>query len=212
MRIAHRLKLLAAPVVVALLFSGCATSNVTPTFPTSDTLVRPDRVLVYDFAVAPTELAAKYGLDADARGGAGPDVQTPQDIQVGRAYAKAMTGNLIEGLRGQGINAYRPNETAPAKDNTASIKGRFVRVSATDGTTVTGFGYADGEIRTIMQIFQGTEIRLSVIAEAETSTSSNLKPGPGPVPESAIEGDAKRTAAQIVERVVNYYKRRGWIN
>src|SRR5262249_6883966 len=88
----------------------------------------------------------------------------------------------------------------------------FVRVNPVDGTIVTGFRYAAGEVQTIFQIFQGSGIRLSVVAEAETSISSNLKRSSGPKLDRAIEGDAKQIAALSEEGGVNYSKRRGWIN
>src|SRR5687768_5035606 len=103
----------------ALLFAGCGATTVTPTFRPADTLVRPDRVLVYDFAVVPDELEIKGGLDAQVSGGTGSDVQTQEDIQVGKAFAKALTDNLLQELRDRGIDAHRATDAAPPGPNTA---------------------------------------------------------------------------------------------
>jgi hypothetical protein len=197
--------------LAAVLLSGCQATTVTPTFPTGDSLVRPDRVLVYDFGVTPSEFEIRYGPDTESSRGTSSQAQAQEELQVGKAFAKALTDNLVGALRSRGIDSYRASEAAPPGQNTASIKGRFVRVSQTDRTTVTGFGLGSGQVRTHIQIFQGTGLSLRLVAEAETSTSSKLKPGLGPTLDSVIEGDAKRTAAQVAEKIADYYKRQGWI-
>ena len=174
-----------ATIVVA----GCGANDITPVFPTSDTLVRPDRVLVYDFAVVPSEFDIVYGADTRSVGNSGSQTGSTEDTKVGRAFAKVLTEKLVEELRGRGINSYRASESTPPGDSTASIKGRFIRMNQADGRLITGFDFSDGQVRTNIQILQGSELRLRVVAEAETSTSSNLKPGlekhptlTGPVP------------------------------
>jgi hypothetical protein len=174
-----------------------------------DTLARPDRVLVYDFAVVPDELG-KGGRDAQASS-TGPEAQTKEHIRVGEAFAKALTANLLQELRNRGIDAYRPTESAPPGPNTASINGRFLRVSQRDGSTLIGFGLGTSQLRTYIRIFQGTGFNLRLVAEAESTTRSNLKSGLDPMLESKLEADAKQTAAQVAERVADYYKRHGWI-
>jgi hypothetical protein len=212
MHVANRLKSPVLLWVMALLFGACATSTVTPTFPTSDTLVRPDRVLVYDFAATPTELEAKYGLDAQTSGGTGPQAQTQEEIRVGRTFAKALTDNLLQTLRSRGIDSYRAGESPPPGPNTASIKGRFMRPGRPDGPMVAGFGVADGLVHTNIEIYQGTGLNLQVVAQAEIATTSNLSPKLNSAPDATIEADARQTATQVADRIVDYYKRRGWIN
>ena len=197
--------------LTALLFAGCGAATITPTFRPADTLARPDRVLVYDFAVVPDELAIKGGPDAQVSGGTGSDVQTQEDIQVGKAFARALTENLLQELGHRGIGAHRASEAAPPGPNTASIRGRFLRSRLKDRSTLVGFGVRDGQVRTHIQIFQGTGFNLRLVAEAESTTQSNLKPGLDPMLGSKVEADAKQTAAQVAERVADYYKRQGWI-
>ena len=193
----------------ALLFAGCGATTVTPTFRPADTLARPDRVLVYDFAVVPDELEKG---DRDARAsGTGSEAQTQEDIQVGKAFAKALTENLLQELGHRGIGAHRASEAAPPGPNTASIRGRFLRSRLKDRSTLVGFGVRDGQVRTHIQIFQGTGFNLRLVAEAESTTQSNLKPGLDPMLDSHVEADAKRTAAQVADRMADYYKRQGWI-
>ena len=196
--------------LAGLLLAGCGAAAVTPTFRTTDGLARPDRLLVYDFAVTPDELEIKGGLDPQASGGIGTEAQTREDIQVGQPFAKALTDSLVQELRNRGIEAQRATAAAPPGPNTASIKGRFLRTSQRGGSTLVGFGLSDGRVRARIQIFQGTGLSLGLVAEAETATPSSLKPGSGPMVGATVEADAKRAATEIAERVADYYKRQGW--
>ena len=211
----YKLRLIAPLWLAALFLNGCGATTVTPTFPTIAGLPRPDRVLVYDFAVTPDALEAKYGLDTQARGGAGSQAQTQEDIQVGKAFAGALTSSLVEELRSRAIDAYRGAEAAPAGQNTASIKGRFLRTSQRDESTVVGFGLGDGQVRAQVQIFQGSGLDLRLVSESEITTPSNLKPGAGTTVVNAavadtVRADATRVAVQIADRIADYYKRQGW--
>jgi uncharacterized protein DUF4410 len=197
--------------LTVLLLGGCGATTVTPTFRPADTLARPDRVLVHDFAVIPDELEIKGGLDAQVSGGTGSEAQTQEDIQVGKAFAKALTDNLLQELRDRGIGAHRATEAAPPEANTASIRGRFLRTRQKDRSTLVGFGLGGGQVRTQIQIFQGTGFNLRLVAEAESATETDLKPGLGPNLGSTVEADAKRTASEVAERIGEYYKRQGWI-
>jgi len=185
------------------LVAGCGGATVSPIFPTSETLARPDRVIVYDFAVVPDE------FEISSRGAGLPP---PRDVQVGKAFATALTDRLIEELRSRGIDSQRASDAAPPGDSTASIKGRFLRPNDRDRTMMTGFGIGDGQVRTKVQIMQGSGLRLGVVAESETSTKSNLRSLSGPIPAGIIEGEAKQIAAEVADRIIAYYKRRGWLN
>jgi hypothetical protein len=194
-----------------LLFAGCSTATVTPTFRPVDTLPRPDRVLVYDFAVVPDESSIKGGPDASALGGAGADAQTKEDIEVGQDFARALAENLLRELRHRGIDGDRADAVPAPGPNTAWIRGRFLRTRQSGRSTLVGFGVRDGQVRTHIQIFQGTGINLRLVADAESTIESNLKPGLGPTTAATVEADAKRAAAQVAERIMDYYKRQGWI-
>jgi len=197
--------------LAGLLLAGCGAATVTPAFPTSNTLARPDRVLVHDFAVTPDESEMNYGVDSRTSGGTGSARQTQDDIRVGKSFAKALTDNLVAELRRRDIDAYRATEAAPPGENTASIKGRFLRASQKGENTLVGFDLGSGQVRTHIWILQGTELRLGVVAEADTVTPTDLKPGSGSMLGAAVEAGAKQTGAQVAERIVDYYKRRGWI-
>lgn len=198
--------------LTGLLIAGCGATTVSPAFPTTDGLPRPDRVLVYDFAATADDLQIKTGLDPAVFGGAGRDAQTQEEIQVGRAFAKALTDILAQELRSRGIEAARGTETARLGDTTVLIRGLFLRKSRSDGSTLAGFGLGDGQVRARIQIFQGAGLQLRLVGEAESATQTNLKPGSGAQVGGAVETDARRTAAQVADKIADYYKRQGWIN
>jgi hypothetical protein len=167
-------------------------------------LPQPDRVVLYDFAVTP----ADSNLDPSA-GSTAP--QTEAEIQVGRALAKALSKYLLRELRGRGINTFLAPETSPPGDATVSIRGQFMRIDPSKRTTQTlvGFGFGGSEVRTHIQIFQGTGLKLSLVGEADTVTPSSVKAGT--TPGATVDADAGRIAKEVAERVTNYYRQEGWI-
>jgi hypothetical protein len=195
-----------------LLIAGCSNSAVDPVFQANQNLARPDRVLVYDFDVTPSNVDIVYG--ADTRSVSSGQGQAQPDVQLGKMFATAVTGYLVQELRSNGIEAYPGSESAPPKENsdTASVRGRFVRINAKDQSTVTGFDFSDGQLRAKIQIWQGGGLGMTLVAEADTVTRTEMKSGPAPIPTTTIEADAKKTATQLAGRIIEYYKKRGWIS
>ena len=152
--------------LAALILAGCAETTVTPSIRAAEGLPQPDRMLVYDFSVTPSDLEVKEGLDPQAAGGTGSEAQSEEDIRTGKAFAKSLTDSLLEELRRGGIDAYRASESGAPGMNTASIQGRFLRTSQKDGSTLVGFGLDGGEVRARIQFFQGTGYNLRLVSEA----------------------------------------------
>jgi hypothetical protein len=74
---------------------------------------------------------------------------------------------------------------------------------------VVGFALGEREVRTRIQIFQGTGLDLRLVSEAESVTQSSLERGA--TASGAVEADAKRVAQALAERVVAYYRKQGWL-
>ena len=191
-----------------LLLAGCGAATVSSTFPTMEGLSRPDLVLVYNFAVTPNELDLKGGV---ASGGTGAQGQTKEEIEVGRAFAEALSSSLVGELQNRGIKAERAGGASEPGRDTASLKGRFLRTSERDGSSLVGFGFGGSSLRARILVFQGTSLNAQLVSEAETALPSNLKPGLGPTLAATVDSDAKRMALQIADRFADYYKRQGWI-
>lgn len=205
--------------VGAVVLVGCgAPSGITPLIRAGDTLSKPDRLLVYEFEVTPSDLDLGRGSGPRGPGNGTSDAQTDEEIKVGKAVAKALTDNLIRELRSRGIdNVYRATDTSPPGEDTASIKGRFMHIARGD-RTVGGFSLGSGQVRTHIWMFQGTGLALRLVAEGETATLSDLKRGIGPGLDAggsaltSIEADASRIAKEVADRIVDYSRRRGWVN
>ena len=200
------LRLRARPAIqfylAVFLLAGCAETTMTPTFRATRGLSRPDRVLVFDFAATPEEAGA------ERRSGVAP--QTEEDVRVGKALARAISANLVSELRSRGIEADRAGDAGAPGDTTASVRGRFLRSDGSDSAlTTVGFTLGDSQVRTRVQLFQGTGLKMQLVGEGETVTPSGLKPGS--VSDAAVAADAKRTAQVLAERIAGYYREAGWI-
>jgi hypothetical protein len=188
--------------LAAFLFASCAETTMTPTFRATRGLSRPDRVLVFDFAVTPEEAGAERR--------SGVALQTEEDVRVGKALAQAISANLVADLRSRGIEAERAGDGAAPGDLTASIRGRFLRGDGSgSGSNAVGFALRDSQVRTRVQLFQGTGLKMQLVGEGETATPSGLKTGA--TGDASVDADAKRTAQVLAERIAGYYRQEGWI-
>lgn len=189
--------------VIAVLFAGCTETTVTPTFRATKGLTRPDRVLVFDFAAT----AAEAGVERRP----GSATQTEEDVRVGKALARALSSHLVSELRSRGIEAEHASENVTPGETTASVRGRFLRTDRSDGTgsAAVGFTLRGGQVRTRIQLFQGTGLKLQLVGEGETVTRSGMKPGT--TPDATIDADAKRIAQALAQRIEDYYRQEGWI-
>jgi hypothetical protein len=193
---------------LSLVCVGCATETLKPTFPTSSGLQRPDRVLVYEFAVTSADLtpAGIVGSGIDR-----PAPQTEEDIRAGRALAKALSEDLVSELRRRGIEASAASEAGRPGESTASIRGRF-QSSGRGQEGGVGFTLRAKELRTHIQVLQGSGLDLRVVAESEYTMPSSLRPGlTAEILTKAVSTDANRAAQTLAERVADYYRRQGWL-
>jgi hypothetical protein len=193
---------------LSLAWSGCATETLKPTFPTSSTLKRPDRVLVYEFAVTSTD------LDRPGIVGSGllrPAAQTDEDIRVGRALAKALSGNLVTELRRRGIDASAASEAGAPGEDTAVIRGQFQPAGQDQESTV-GFTLRGKELRTRIRILQGGGLDVRVVAESDYVMPRSVTSGmTGDALARAVNADGNRAAQGLAERVADYYRQQGWL-
>jgi hypothetical protein len=200
--IRFRARLAIQSCLALFLLAGCTETTMTPTFRATRGLPQPDRVLVFDFAVTPEEAGVE-------RRSGGP-VQTEEDVRVGKALARAVSANIVSELRSRGIEAARAADSTPPGETTASIRGRFLRTDSTDSSAnAAGFTLRGGQLRTQVQLLQGTGLKLQLVGEGETVTSSGLKPGAAA--DATLDADAKRTAQVVAERIAGYYRQEGWI-
>ncbi len=112
---------------LALLVAACTSVEVTPEAGALEQLRRPDRVLVYNFAVTPQEIqldavgsAITNTLDGTA--------DSVQEQQVGHAVADALAKHLVSSINGMGLNAVRASGPAPSAGTDLLIMGQLVSI------------------------------------------------------------------------------------
>lgn len=189
--------------LAVFLFAGCAATTVAPTFRATGGLPRPDRVLVFDFAVTPEEAGVERRPGSPA--------QTEEDVRVGKALAQALSANLVTELASRAIEAERAGRTGTPGETTASVRGTFLRTDRSDSATSSpvGFALGGGQLRTRVQLLQGTGVKLQLVGEGQISTPSGLRPGAAAA--TTIDADAKRIAQMLAEQIAGYYRQEGWI-
>jgi hypothetical protein len=187
---------------------GCATETLKPTIPTRSGLARPDRVLVHEFAVTPADLERSgnegSGLERSA-------AQSEEDIRVGRALAKALSQNLVKELDRRGIEASAAAEALRPGESTASIHGLF-QSTAPGQRAGAGFTLMARELHTRIQILQGSENNLRLVAESAYTMQSSLRSGlPPDSMAKAVSADASRAATALADRIADHYRKQGWL-
>ena len=191
----------------AIILIGCATETLKPTFPTRSGFERPDRVLVHEFGVTAADLERSgivgSGLERSA-------AQTEEDLRIGHALAKALAENLVNELQRRGIESSLAAAAARPGETTASIRGQFQSTPGQSG--VAGFSLANKELRTHIQILQGSGLNLRVVAESEYRMLSTLSPGlSSEMLAKTVRAHAMRAAQALADRVADYYRNQGWL-
>jgi hypothetical protein len=227
--------LIAVTVGFASLIGGCAKAIVEPTQTPSSSLARPDKIIVTDFAVTPSEVKLDKGLMATALRDAQDRAPSEEEMRVGHMVASKLSEKLVEELNKAGIVAVHAKMAAAPSPTSAILTGQFVTVNQGDQTARIwlGFGFGGSELQTRMQVVQAGKI----VAQGETRTKAAVKPGmltslgvgaaAGTVGTSAavgaagagfsetflanVEADASRTAAEVTKRIKKYYVERGWL-
>lgn len=228
----------AAPWLFALVvLAGCASTKVTSrdTY-NGEPLVRPDRILVHDFAATPAEAPADSAVAAQA---AGPAPQTAEDVAVGRRLGAEIARQLAADLRGMGLPGVQAAGQPPPRVGDIVIKGQFVSVDEgrTGRRVLVGFGSGAAELRTAVEGYQMTPQGLRRLGGGETDSAGGKTPGllvplgvaaatsnplglivVGAVKlrreqtgANTIEGAAKRTADEIAAQLRVAARKQGWI-
>ena len=215
---------------------GCADARVDVAQQAPSEVPQPDFIIVERFAVSPEDVKLDSGLSSIAVRGLKERALNEEERKVGAAVATVMEEEIVRLLREAGIPAYVDSYAPTASATTALIQGQFLSVDQGDRTQRVwiGFGLGGSKLQMKYQILQGSLI----VAEAEVNANSNLKPGmlaalgvgaaTGGIGMSvaigggmavgseallaSVEGDAKRAAKALSERIIQGYRDRGWLN
>jgi len=236
----NKLQLVEAHVAawVVIIFAGCAPTKVTTINESSALLPRPDRILVYNFAVSPDEVKLTRGIAADIEQAMSGTPRTEEEITVGRKTADALATHLVKELAQFGIPVDRASGTPPTTGNVLEIEGQFISIDEGNRTerVIIGLGIGRTDVRAMTQVYDARSGARTLAVQFESNAKSGYKPGAaetmgagaaaghlatsaavtagGTVVSEAfgatVEADAERTAKDIVKKLKVYIEMQGW--
>jgi hypothetical protein len=227
------MRLRLAPLVLVTSLA-CASAGVDSVqkFGADTTLPRPPILLVYDFAVSPTDALV------DAYGSQFAPATTSQEETRARKLAATLSRQIVDRLKKRGINARQANDTESPPRDAIVLRGQFVSIE--EGSRVKrmviGFGAGATKMQVNLQAYQVDDWGLRRLVQAEGSARGDRMPGMatgigvgaaagslvmsaaisagGSVVQevtSGLESDAGRLAKKIAERTESFYRRQGWL-
>jgi hypothetical protein len=221
-------------VLITLVLVGCAGGSAKQVSSRGDEPVpRPPVFLIYDFAVDPEDVMVDTtGLTS------GDEASTAERLSEGKEWANALSESLVKQFVEEGITARRATGSTHIPLNAIAVKGQFVSIDEGDEIkrTTIGFGAGSEEVSVMVQIYQMKKAGLMRISAIEAEGHGRKTPGVvGPaavavgagmvvglvvssamnVQSEAVDGSMQSTvddiAEELVQRGVNYYKKRGWL-
>ena len=235
----NRTTILAACLVAISLAAGCAQTNVSDRESTSTSaiILKPARVIVYDFASTPEAVPPDSAIAGLYRQRTTP--QTPEEIELGRSLGAKVSARLVEELNKNGIAATTAATGPVPHPGDVVIRGEFVSIDK--GSRVKrmliGFGAGAAGLETLVEGYVVTAAGLVPLGSAQIETAGGKMPGMlvpigagaamGTVATSVaisgaanvlqelgpegLDGAAKRTAKEIAKVIVKAYEERGWM-
>ena len=169
-------------LIVFALLAGCAPTNVQQTSENTGALPRPDRILVYDFAVSPDEVELDEGLAAEIKQRYEHDQytnRTPEELKVGHTVAYVVADELVKKIQSYGLWAERATGSATHHGNTLIIKGAFLTIDEGNRAERVAIGFAAGRtnVQADVQVFELTAGGEQHVETLNASGESASKPG-----------------------------------
>jgi uncharacterized protein DUF4410 len=150
--------------------TGIRNTTVTP----PANLPRPEKILVYDFAVSEQEVKEYQGIMRQQ-----PTIKDPAERErlLAKEVKDALADELIEGLRSLGFLVERVQRGTVATGNEMLIDGQFLTVDEGNPlhSLVIGFGSGASSVQTQVQVYQAPKARK--IMEFTTQSDSSKMPG-----------------------------------
>jgi hypothetical protein len=230
----------AAAVVVALALAACAQTAVQPGYETSAAgLPRPDRILVYDFAVSPGQVRENEGIFHRATGGP-PEEKGAREQAIGQEAAHRLASDLVAGIRELGLPAERANRQTVIPPTALLITGEFLDVDEGNRLrrVVIGFGAGQSKVDTAVRVLAPSGTTYRTLLDFRTHADSGTMPGAAATMgagaaaqggvtggmvgattamggaktyRSTLEALAARTAEHTVAHLSEFFARQGWI-
>ena len=222
-----------------LALGACAPTTVETQQDYSGTaaLPRPDRVIVYDFAVSPDEVTLDQGLPEKLVRSFQSASTTEQERLVGQQVAQAIAQTMVEEIINGGLSAELAQGSPPFPDNVILIKGQILSIDEGNRTTRTLVGLGVGRTHVeadaqVLYLARG-ETTPRLLESMEAAAKSDRLPGvvetlfPGDILINLaagaggavadetfganVEADGKRMGRQIADHVGPVFANQGWI-
>jgi hypothetical protein len=226
-----------ALLLTVVVIAGCAPTDVRSTRGASadQPLPRPDRIVVYDFVIAPGDVRLNSGPGARVRRMLGSEPASAEQTKVGAQVAKVFSEELVKAIAELGIPVERSAHLSRVPDRTLAIDGQFVSIDEGNRARrmVIGFGLGATEVSAHVQVYLGMPTQQVLVQEFETKAESSKKPGAAVTMgagaavgagmavggaasgalelQAGVEADARRTARKLAEQLKELFTRRGWI-
>jgi len=173
----------AAVFMALLVVAACAPTSVEVTGEVSGQLPRPNRILVYDFAVTPEEVELDQGLGADIKNEIEHDTslsaRTAQEIKIGHAVANVMSEELVKAIQGYGFPAERALGLPSPGPHTYLVKGQLFSVDEGNSTerVVIGLGAGRTSVQARVQLYALTPEGMEKVETMRGEAKGMAQPG-----------------------------------
>lgn len=222
------------------MFTGCASTELREVKTYSGgPLPKPERIVVYDFAVSPADIKLSSLSGSRMLRGVGSVAQTEEQLKVGRKVASSMAMELMKKIGELGFPVERATSGTRPSERSLMIEGQFVSVD--EGSKilrmVIGFGAGASQVRTLVQVYLEMPSGPLLLEEFETIAESSSKPGLGATmgagaavgvlgaagaaaggaasgvldTQATVEADARRTAGEVAKHLAQFFTRQGWM-
>ena len=225
----------------AIIAGGCAGAKVTEQSSQAPIgNARPSAVVIYPFAVSPSEVTMNQGIFNKAYVAMSGTDQTDQQVQLADQTAQNVCVQVAANLTNKGITTTCLSRgTPPTGGNVLIIDGNFTDINEGNRLRrmVIGLGAGQSTLDTVVQAYQKTDQGSQQVMDFSTHADSGYMPGAGVTgPAGAAAGGATaaatlgvnlaaggvknvtsstgfladKTAKQIVDQVSGYYAKQGW--
>lgn len=172
----------ASIVVLAVLLASCASARTqTVTAYAGTPLPRPDRIIVYDFAVSPEEVSLDQGIGARIRRAIEDKPPSAAELEAARAAQTALAAALARDLGSYGLTAeHYPMGTRPPAGTSLEVQGQIVGIDQGNRTrrVLIGLGAGRSSVSADAQIYYVSgEGEHRFINAYEGSSDSGRAPG-----------------------------------
>jgi Domain of unknown function (DUF4410) len=169
-------------IMVLTIAVGCTPTNVQQQSTTLAQVLRPDAILIYDFAVSPDEVKLDTGLSAELMQkyeqykGVSP---TAEEIKVGHKVADAVANELVKKIRSYGLWADRSFGYPSGTGKVLMVKGQFVSIDEGNRTERVAIGLGAGrtDVQANVQVYELTPQGMQKVDTLRGTAKSNYKPG-----------------------------------